>query len=729
MAQEGRRIARSHLQIGESNMQKYQLYVSRLALVSALAVQSGLMASAQEGGAEPDATLRQNTVIVTSQKREEAITDVPVSLQAFTGDQLEQSGQRDISDIIRTIPGASEGLSNSEGRKVYQIRGIATLSGDSTVGYYVDDASFSLPNNQYAPLGRTFDVERVEVLRGPQGTLYGQGSMGGTIRFITADPDLRAFEGKARVGGSTTDGGEPSYYGDAAISVPLIEDKLGVRLVAGQEKKGGFVDISQFVPGEDVNDAEITNLRAKVLYKPSDAVTLRGLYQKTKADQDFSGLYDQADPPTITSSGRTSFTNNEMEQVSGFVSVDLGFASLENSIGNIDYTVDQDIELPLRLLGPGAAPVPVPVIRTSDASTFSNELRLVSNGGGGVQWVVGAYYQDSSLGGESLIPGLVPANAARIDSKSISVFGEVSWSLMDGRLTPLVGLRYFTDDRHFVDDSSTQGVPADDTAVSDTFETVNPRFNLAYTPNANDLYYLNVAKGFRSGNFNTSSVVAFGQSLGLPVGSAIKPDELWSYEVGTKLVRANGNFIFEGAVYYSDWKDIQTLVNPGLAIGLNAGRAEIYGLDYSFSVIAAEGLTLALSGNLNSAEFKNIPDGIANAVAGDLFENGQRLPFVPAYNLTASADYEWPVGTSGMSGIARASYSQTAGQFANEIKGGEQNILSARLGVKKGAWSAVLFGDNLLGESDPIYNQSSPLLSTQTRVYPTQVGLELSVDF
>lgn len=711
------------------NMSRSRAAISYWAFCCAWGLTSAGVAVAQGADETEDAVARQKTVVVTAQKREEAITDVPMSLQAFGGELLEDTGLRDINDIIRTIPGASEGFSASEGQKQYQVRGVSTPAGDSTVGYYIDDAAFSIPNNQYAPLARTFDVDRVEVIRGPQGTLYGQGSMGGTIRFITADPDLDTFALKGQVGAYDADGGEMSYYGDAAVNLPLITDKLGVRLVVGQEEKGGYVDISQFVPGEDVNDATISNVRAKVLFTPNEKVTLKGLYQNSKTDQDFSAAVSTTAPPTVISTGRPAFLNNEMEQFSGFVGIDLGFAKLENSIGQIDYQSDQDFEVPLLFFGPGTTPVPLPYIINIDAATFSNELRLVSNEESIFNWIVGAYYQESRRDQVLEVGGLLPAALSQIDQESISVFGEVSWSLMDGKLTPLIGLRYFTDDRDFDDDSATPAVAADDTIISDTFESVNPRFNLSYAPDDDSLYYINVAKGFRSGTFNSSSSVGFGQLFGLPVGFTVEPDELWTYETGTKLVRGSGNLVLEGSVYYTDWKDIQTLVNPGVVVLVNGGQAEIYGLDYSVSYFPTDGLTLQLSGNVNTAEFKSIPASIRDAVPGDLFENGQRIPFVPPYNVTASVTYEWPVGQSGLRGYAYGSFTETGAQFANEIEGDKQSLLAGRVGVQNDSWGLFVFANNLLDEDGAIYNQASPLLSTQTRTYPRTVGVELKFDF
>ncbi|MEZ5572783.1 MAG: TonB-dependent receptor plug domain-containing protein [Halioglobus sp.] len=185
-------------------------------------------------------------VVVTAQRREQLISEVPLSMQAFTPAVLESVRIRDLSELINFVPGASEGNAVSVGQRYYQIRGISTNSqSDPTIGYYIDDAAFFIFGEPYAPVGRTFDMQRVEVLRGPQSTLYGNSSMGGTIRYITEPPGLNEFGALMRGGYSATDGGDPGYYGDAMLNVPLLQGQLGLRVTGGYEKVGGYHQSSQ----------------------------------------------------------------------------------------------------------------------------------------------------------------------------------------------------------------------------------------------------------------------------------------------------------------------------------------------------------------------------------------------------------------------------------------------------------------------------------------------------
>ena len=274
-------------------------------------------------------------IIVTAQKRSQSLEEVPLSIQAFTGDALEQSSIRDFSELITFVPGASEGLSFNAGSREYQIRGIAQGSGDPTVGYYVDDAAFFLYGVANAPMVRTFDMERVEVLRGPQSTLYGNGSMGGTVRFITNKPNLEAVEGQVAAGYSSTDGGDPGYHVDGAVSIPLIEDILGVRLVASYEEIGGYHE----VPDSDIddfNEADVTSLRANVLWTPSDRLTLKLLYLSNEIEQDGSSLLASLDPP-IGTAFEGDYSDTDYDLLSGTLVYDFDSFSLTSTFTGIDY--------------------------------------------------------------------------------------------------------------------------------------------------------------------------------------------------------------------------------------------------------------------------------------------------------------------------------------------------------------------------------------------------------
>ena len=494
---------------------------------------------------------------------------MPLSIQAFTGDALEQSSIRDFSELITFVPGASEGLSSNAGSREYQIRGIAQGSGDPTVGYYVDDAAFFLYGVANAPMVRTFDMERVEVLRGPQSTLYGNGSMGGTVRFITNKPNLEAVEGQVAAGYSSTDGGDPAITSTAQSVFP-IEDMLGVRLVASNEEIGGYHEVPDSNI-DDYNEADVTNLRANVLWTPSDRLTLKLLYLSNEIEQDGSSILASLDPP-IGTAFEGDYTVTEYDLLSGTLAYDFASFTLTSTFTGIDFASEFVSQLPF--------PVPGGILlwnREFDGDAFNNETRLVSTGDGPLQWTVGVFYSDSDIQESNVfVPAIVPDGFQTFGSESLSVFGEVSWSLLDGTLVPLFGIRYFEDDRASTFSDASQQPEAE------TFDSVNPRFNLSWFPEEGAHYYLNIAKGFRSGNYNNPDICGVHALSGMPCEFSVDSDELWSYEIGSKLSLAVGQLSLDLALYFQDLQDSRQYVSdPIIAFfqDYQVGDAESYGID------------------------------------------------------------------------------------------------------------------------------------------------------
>ena len=370
-------------------------------------------------------------IVVTATKRsEQALFDVPLSIQAFSTDALEAAGIRDQAEVIAYVPGASEEQSSNVGSRQYQIRGIAQGSGDPSVGYYLDDAAIFFFGQRFAPMGRAFDMERIEVLRGPQSTLYGNGSMGGTVRYIPKAPSLSAVEAEVVGGYADTEGGEGGYYVDGMVSVPVVEDRLGFRVAASYEDVGGYQDsLSEGGTIDDVNDADVTDVRASVLYTPTDRFELKLMYARNEANQDGSTLLATLDPP-INIGQPGDFSDISWDIYSGTVVYDFGAALLTTTTSYIEYSSEARQGLPF--------PVPGGVLLFStkqDAEALNNETRLVSQTDGPFQWLVGVFYSDTEDTQDLFFsPPIIPRTVQDRNSESISVFGEVSWDLLDGTL-------------------------------------------------------------------------------------------------------------------------------------------------------------------------------------------------------------------------------------------------------------------------------------------------------
>ena len=296
-------------------------------------------------------------------------------------------------------------------------------------------------------------------------------------------------------------------------------------------------------------------------------------------------------------------------------------------------------------------------------------------------------------------------------------------------MVPLVGLRAFDDDR----DSSISNISGE--SEKQNFDSINPRFNLSFYPDENALYYGNIVKGFRSGNFNNPNVCAQ-QRLpveqgggGLPCKDAVDSDELWSYEVGTKLTLLEGQLALDAAVYYEDWSDVREAVPfNGLYQDYQVGDAEIYGLDLSMVLApqSLQGLTVQATFNVNSSEFKNLDPAIETASG---MQEGDRLPLVPESTLSLAGNYSWSIG-GGWLGEASVGYSHIAkqyGQFGTTEAGDERDLLRMRVGADNEHFGLWLFGSNLLEENGAIYVQNPASgLAFSTQDYPRQIGVEAS---
>ena len=548
---------------------------------------SPLVASSQETALEE--------VVVTAQKRSQRLIEVPISMQAIDGGAMAAASIRDISEIITIVPGASEELSTNAGFRRYQIRGVTQGPGDPTIGYYFDDAAFFIYGLVYAPVGRSYDMERVEVLRGPQSTLYGNSSMGGTIRFIPKLPNLEEAEFSTTVGYSATDGGDPGYYMDIAANLPLVTDTLALRLVASYEDIGGYHEIPS-ANLENINDASMRSYRASLLWTPTENLSLKFHILRNDVDQDGGSLLASLDPP-VNIGQPGDFSDGAYDLYTGTLTYDFPGATLTSTTTYIDFDSLEVNSFPF--------PVPGGILVQNLANTgdgFNNETRLVSNGNGPVDWIIGGFYSSSDLDQTfQFTPAIVPPSLQKFSSEAISLFGEVAFPMLDGTLVPLVGLRYFEDDRETNSDAFSTQLPRE------TFDSVNPRFNLSYMPDDDSQYYLNVAKGFRSGGFNHPDLCPLHVTLGnLPCEQSIDSDTLWSYEVGTKRSIAEGRASLEAVVYFQDWQDVRLRVPfAGIFQEYRVGDADIYGIDLMLSLASAsiDGLFFDASFNWNSAEF------------------------------------------------------------------------------------------------------------------------------
>ena len=727
-----------------------KLHKKPLALALNTALFGALSLNAATAVAQSPGVLEE--IIVTASKRgEQRLMDIPLPITAFSGEDIEREGASSLTDFINRTPGLTLTPVNP-GNTVIQIRGVSSLFGDPTVGLYLDDVPFATVVNLEFPEVPTFDLASVEVLRGPQGTLYGASSQGGTVIVRTQQASTTDFEAKVDLTGAATQDGDESWAAKGAVNVPVVENVLGLRLMAGIEETGGYVDDSS-TGEDDINDVTLENYRAKLTWTPLERMEVRLGAWFQELDADSSNIADSdLDRPL----------GAFLEEWSDETGVNSEFAEFSYDVYNfvVEYEFDAfsvysassylDFE---EEIFDASAIIPDPDNFPFSASydnrtveNFSQEIRLVSKGEGMLHWTLGGLYNDNETSflfspGPSL-PGVVDEE---VESESWAIFGELTWGLRDD-LDVTVGLRYFEDDRTDTElpaSLSTQfleiaGIP---TTREASFDTWQPKFNVSWRPNDDTLLYVNAARGFRSGLIQPGGVVALNALSGFFPPLSIDEETLWSYDLGAKGTAFDSRLSYDLAVYFIDWQDIQLFgAEPGvgIAFAFEGPDAEVYGIDWALTYVTAlEGLTLSTTGNINSAEY--VEDGIYTdpngrvAVSG--VQDGDRIFNVPEYSYSVSADYEFDWSALEGRGIAslELQYNSKREDIANGTEGDSNTFLNTRFGLEKERYGVYLFGRNLTDESGAMFPTAaeSASLGSQlaSRPQPRTFGVNVKVNY
>ena len=689
-------------------------------------------------------------ILVTAQRREQTLAEVPQSLSVIGGPVLERQQATSFIDFASLVPGFTITQTNP-GETRLILRGVNTGSVGSTVAVYVDDVPFgssgSLSNaGVLAGDFDTFDIARIEVLRGPQGTLYGSNALGGVLKYVTATPKLDTLEGRAQVGLEDTKGGDLGYSGAAMLNVPLGQ-KAAFRASGYYRNNPGFVDtVGRTESGAD--DSESYGGRAALLFQPTETLSIRlaAQLQNIRVDSPSSFAADPltlrpVDPITGGSSGgnrlryeRTPESNDiDYRLYSGTIDWDIGFGTLTSVTSYAEQKIRQisDISsnaargLANTIYAP-AAPGTVGLRFSNDIGLekFTQEIRLASPDNDRFEWQVGGYYtkEDSSLvqefqpfnlGSGALIPPagsfgpftfdkFVTANIAA-KYEEVAVFGSATLYLGD-RFDITVGGRY----SHNSQSSSQEviqlgnGVPQEGSSSEGVFTwSIAPRFEISDRTSV----YARVAKGYRPGGPN---FVPAGAPAGFPTEFAA--DTIVSYELGFRTETPNRTLSLDASVFYLDWDDIlilSTVQSAAGPVGVNSNgqRARSKGVEITATARPIEGLALVLNGAYTDAELRDdtVPASGGLNLTGGLA--GDQLPYSPTWQTSLSADYDWQLsdGVSAYVGTSlRLLGDQVAGfnaayraAFGRRVEIDGYAVLDARAGVDFGRYSLAVYARNL----------------------------------
>jgi len=671
------------------------------ASLAALALASPAAAQDEPVPPEVETPADEQRIVVTATKRETSLLEVPFSINAQTELDIQRSGANTLEDLSRNVAGLT--IQNlGPGQSQVSVRGVSAgqvvrdqPGVKEQVGVYLDESVISL--SLFTPDVDLFDLNRIETLRGPQGTLFGSGSVGGTIRYITNPPELGRVEGMVEGNLNLVGGDDIGGHLKGMINLP-VSDAVAIRGVAYHTEYAGFINALQEGGGvdENVNDGRRTGGRLAILLQPAPGVRLvpRVVYQEIRADgfnrQEIYNLF--ANPFTTT---RPPVVFDEREQ---FLLLQEGFADdtlLIDLTASFDLTdmieltsvstyINRDIvvsrdasaltgSVSVDLGFPDAGVLlPSNLIDTTDLETFAQELRIATDSTGPLNFVAGIFYSDTSRFYRQRLPtpgydaftdarfgagtSAAVANGFGPDSPynadlpyditQTAVFGEATYDVTERLILTAGGRWYdFSEERQFISGGLfSNGDRRIDETSSNGF---SPRFILSWEALEDIRLNAQASKGFRLGGVN--------DPLNLPLctdedealfGAFQDYDDetLWNYEVGVRGERRG--LSFHAAAFYTDITNLQVTLDAGSCssrIVFNVPEAHSMGVEFELSAEPVEGLAFTLAGSLIEAEFDStLPEPLATTTG---IREGNRLPSVPNFQISASTSYTFPVMT------------------------------------------------------------------------------------
>jgi outer membrane receptor protein involved in Fe transport len=674
-------------------------------------------------GHAQDSTLEE--VVVTAQKREERLIEVPMSIAALSGEQLEKRGFSSIQDISFAVPGMAM-REDGPGSYTIFMRGLSNQYGNGAlVGVYLDEAPLSLTGLDQLDT-RVLDLERVEVLKGPQGTLYGQGAVAGAIRYITKKPVLDQLQARVEASEAFVDSGDSKETFTGVVNVPVVENVFGLRVAATVENGGGWQDQPQ-AGIRNGNNQDLMNVRARALWQATDAFTVTAMAVIHRNESKLGLGFESVDRtvPVAVDPARVLIPK-KFEYDLYNVDLAYDFGSLE--LLSASTYIDHNHEYPFSYFG-GPETVYEGALEGTDAryvyaNQFSEELRLSSKGEGALVWTVGGFYRTLNRNFyalyDTLFAGFLFPDTEYFSKdtyESYSLFGDASYAITP-RLKLGVGVRYFEDDQ------TTQTLKDGSDLEKDSFDSVDPRVYASFKVTEDMNVYASVAKGFRSGGFNRGELANY------------DPESLISYELGVKGVIADQALSYEAAVYFSDYSDMLRrglVFNPDTGetdqITSNIGQVHVKGVEGGLTWRATDKLTLNATASYIDSEIVEVSATDATNLAGD------NVDYVPKLSYTTGANYAFS-WSDAMPGYVRFDYSyrdavdytdrtsflpQFIPQTSDDI-----GLLDARLGLAWRAASFELYGSNLTNENKFI----DPYIGWQNanRTRPRTVGLKVTYD-
>ncbi len=758
------------------------------AFLWSVASSAALGAEAQETGLEE--------IVVTAQKFEGTIQSTPISITALSADDLQQAGILGANDLARDVPGLSQRYA-SPGLTEFEARGLASNGGVSpTVGFYLDEVPLSPPalsqSGKVVIDPNLYDVERIEVLRGPQGTLYGSGSMGGTIKIVTNQPKLDTFEGSAQVTGSYTDGGHGNGAGDMMLNFP-VGDMFAVRVVAGDAYRSGWINevvlnpfplndwnkssilsapVQSIIP--DVNTMRLYGGRVSVLFKPNENLSVTAMAFTQTLEM---GGYDLIDSPPGTPYENhyegfplTEPINDKADVYALTIVANLGFAQLTSATSYFERLAEQvqdaseSIYLSNYKPPPAQVPpfVPIPYYEWDPSHQISQEIRLGSVGEGAWQWVAGGFFslltsawnEQSSNPDNTLAPGGVYFQSNNpYHLKQWALFADGTYKITDVLKLGL-GVRYYSyesdiGEKEWGYDGLTPTEPANFAVTEQSNRGANPRINLSYEPSSNLNTYVTAARGFRPGGSNIYFPPPQDPPYCAPgTPTQFSPDSVWNYELGEKARLFDNWLQINSDFFYIDWKGVQqsVLLLCGYEANVNAGNGHSYGPELEVNAKLSSNWSVSASGTYTDARITSPTALYKSLIVGT---NGQpycgtnpncTTPIlnVPRTGGNLALVYTTPLGpdyklTARLADTFVGPSTDEAYYFGLSLP--SYNLLSTRFTLAHDPWSANFFVDNLtnkiaiVSSNNTSFQFNIPEVIRYSTVQPRTFGMQINYKF
>ncbi len=644
-------------------------------------------------------------IVVTATKRSQSIQDVPFSINAQTQADIERAGATNIEEISRNIAGlAIQNL--GPGQSQVSIRGVSAgqIVRDQPgvkeqVGIYVDESVISL--SLFTPDLDFYDLNRVETLRGPQGTLFGSGSIGGTIRYITNQPKLDESEGGFELNLNSISDGDTGGHAKGYLNVPFAEGKGAFRGTVYHTEYAGFIDARGPAAGEDVNSGSRTGGRFALTYQLSDnfVVTPRLIVQNIETDGNnrsevfnFLGAAQGAqfsereqfllrreafedDTLIADLTAKLTWGSVDITSITSFTDREI---LVSRDASALTHSVSEDFGL-----DPAVNTIASNLRDTTDLSQFTQEYRISSNGEGPLNWVAGVFYSDTERDYAQRLPtpgfdaffdvsgfaasiGVTSADVANgfplnspfnadvpFDLEQISVFGELSYDLNERTQLTVGGRFYDYEETRTISQGGIFGSGATNIEDETSSDGFTPRVLVSYDLNDNITYNAQISEGFRLGGVNDPLNVNLCNDDDRRIFGGFQDfgdESLTNYEVGMK-----GNFgflSFNAAAYYSDISDLQVTLDAGTCssrVSFNVDEAHTAGVEFELKANPNENWDFSLAASALEAEFDTtVVDGSGAVVGG--VQEGNRLPSVPEFSASATAAYTMPSSLFGASG-------------------------------------------------------------------------------